>query len=520
MWYKCTEHPWGSRTVHSQNYPEEHFAMLKCRGQKLSLDTRVIRQANLAARSSRKLESNSQRKRNLPPNVLVIEVDSVSVAYADRHFPLTRKFLKDHRLEKDVSAGVFQCHDDVCAADFTMFGLVGPNSIANQIPELSGCLVSRFHESCFESHTTESLDECSEGGMFRSTADGNCKRCPKGTFLIDPLMSCSGDGSSCCTGKYAGFNSTRICHDTSRLENDLQLFRRGPRRHNTFCPDGDSNPFIFEVAKESGYITFFGEETCYEDSIDVPQNNIFPLEPDIELQNVYCRAQERLFGPVVGELINACTAKRTLTGETLNPGFDHIAGIFDSYQDVPKFALINAVAAPDDSPSSMNMISYSEAYDAQLAKFLELMTSRHDFSNTVIVLRADHRLQGGPATLEYSLQVEHRDPWTQIILPKKMEGRVSLEALFENQNKLATGFDLYRTIRELMGSGKTTSISEPAIPDWSLNLLQTVIPNGRTCRDAKIPVDFCPCEEEAPDRPPSFGVCNSFDSYGDLFCRG
>jgi hypothetical protein len=168
----------------------------------------------------------------------------------------------------------------------------------------------------------------------------------------------------------------------------------------------------------------------------------------------------------------------------------------------------------------MNMISYSEAYDAQLAKFLESMTSRDDFSNTVIVLRADHRLQGGPATLEYSLQVEHRDPWTQIILPKNMEGRVSLEALFENQNKLATGFDLYRTIRELMGSGKTTSGSEPAIPDWSLNLLQTVIPNGRTCRDAKIPVDFCPCEEEAPDRPPDFGVCNSFDSYGDLFCRG
>jgi hypothetical protein len=318
-------------------------------------------------------------------------------------------------------------------------------------------------------------------------------------------------------------NSTRICRDEKRLEHNLQLFRRGPRRHNTWCPVGNSSPFIFDVAKDHGYITFFGEEICYEDSMFVPQDNVFPLKTDLELLNVYCRAQEKLSGQVWGERVNACAAQQTLSGKTINPGFDHIAGMWDAYPNVPKFAFMNVVAAHDYSAPWIKMIQDSESYDAQLVAFLMFMTSREDFSNTAIILRADHGLQGGPATLDYSLQVEHRDPWTQIIVPKNLQG-VSLESLFANQNKLATGFDLYRTLRELMAFGKdessAQSSSEAAIPEWSFNLLKTVVPDDRTCTDAKIPVDFCPCEGQGPDRPPNFGVCNPFDPYGDLFCVG
>jgi len=96
----------------------------------------------------------------------------------------------------------------------------------------------------------------------------------------------------------------------------------------------------------------------------------------------------------------------------------------------------------------------------------------------------------------------------------------SLEPLFSNQNRIVTGHDLYRTLRELMDPvGEVDkSIANPAIPPWSYNIFHQPIINTRTCVDAKVPQEFCPCEEEVYNRPPSLGVCNTFDQYGDLFC--
>ena len=43
----------------------------------------------------------------------------------------------------------------------------------------------------------------------------------------------------------------------------------------------------------------------------------------------------------------------------------------------------------------------SETLDMYLAKFLERMAQK---DNTVIIVRGDHGLQGGPSVLEYSTQ--------------------------------------------------------------------------------------------------------------------
>jgi hypothetical protein len=203
----------------------------------------------------------------------------------------------------------------------------------------------------------------------------------------------------------------------------------------------------------------------------------------------------------------------------LNPGFDLINNFWDAYPDAPKFAYLNAMAAHDYDDDWIKMTSVAEEYDSQLAAFLSSMISRETFQNTVIIIRADHGLQGGPSTVEYFMQVEHREPWTQIILPQKLAGS-SLKTLVQNQDRVATGFDLYRTLRELMEPAiDDTTSNDPPIPGWSYNLLRSPIPADRSCFDAKVPLDFCPCEDQVPKRPPSFGVCNPFDQYGDLFCN-
>jgi hypothetical protein len=357
--------------------------------------------------------------------------------------------------------------------------------------------------------------------------------CPKGTYLADPLANCGPDAPACCTSKYAQRNETRICQDETLFEHGLQLFRRGPRRHNTWCPAASdtsvrvSSPWLFDVAKSLGYLTFFGDEFCYDGSPFVVQDNVFPLAPDFELQRLYCRLTENRQYNFTALGARLCADQRTIRGAVTNPGLAHLIDIWDAYPEVPKFAYLNALAAHDYDFEWLKMISASEVYDGELASFLAMMMARDDFANTIVVVRADHGLQGGPSTLEFPMQAEHREPWTQLVVPSHFVGLASLEVLFQNQDRLATGYDLHRTLRELMSppntsssrSGSFNTIPKPAeLPDWSFNLLRQLIPEGRTCRAAKVPVDFCPCDEESPNRAPNFGVCNPFDEYGDLYC--
>lgn len=522
-WYRCRKHPWGDDEILSQLDPAEYFALVKCRGQKMSVDMRVL-SSHPAVGQSKALAT---KESTLPPNILFIELDSVSLAYADRHLSKTRSFLKRYRM-KLSSSGVLECNGGICAPDFTHFSLNGPNSVANQVAALSGCLVTRFHESCFNSPDVN-MNNCLREGMFTNSED-ECTPCPKGSFLVDPLSVCQANVAiTCCTTSYPQYNISRMCQDPSRDEYGMQLFRRGPRRHVTYCPLNErqagrepASPWLFDLAKELGYVTFFGDEFCYEGSPFVAQNNIFPLSPDFELQRLYCRLQESsqynfsALGP------RLCAQRKTRWGaDLLNPGFDLIRELWNTPKlaDAPKFVYLNAMAAHDYDPNWIKMVAVAEEYDAQLRHFLEFLIMHPSFSNTAVVLRADHGLQGGPATLEYFMQVEHREPWTQLLLPKGLIVDRALETLHANQDKIVTGHDLYRTLRHLMESSSTKGeATGAAVPAWSYDLLQDSIPRTRSCRDAKVPIEFCPCEELVSYRPPSLGVCNPFDQYGDLFC--
>jgi len=268
---------------------------------------------------------------------------------------------------------------------------------------MSGCVVARFHEECFD---TEHLrqDKCSRGGMFMNLA-GECESCPQGSFLSDPLSTCKSEsGQGCCTPSFPSYNASRVCKDPARHEFGLQLFRRGPRRHATFCPPGSqqngkrlTNPWIFEVAKSRGYVTFFGDEFCYEGSPFVAQDNIFPLSSDFELQRLYCRLTESRQYNFTASGPHLCAIQRTGSGlPSSNPGFDLIGEIWHSsdLSESPKFVYLNAMAAHDYDHDWVKMVAVAEEYDVRLAAFLENMISHESFSNTVIIVRSDHGLQG------------------------------------------------------------------------------------------------------------------------------
>lgn len=143
-WYRCTEHPWGTSDIQSTSNPEEYFALVKCRGQKMSVDTRVAAGGNFIDRIQQRDITALSQTPTERPNIIFVEVDSASIAYADRHFPKTRSFLKRYAMKRDSNDQV-QCNDDVCAAYFEYFSLNGPNSIANQVGQLRNAILTRCH---------------------------------------------------------------------------------------------------------------------------------------------------------------------------------------------------------------------------------------------------------------------------------------------------------------------------------------------------------------------------------------
>ena len=152
---------------------------------------------------------------------------------------------------------------------------------------------------------------------------------------------------------------------------------------------------------------------------------------------------------------------------------------------------------------SRNAIN-SEAYDTILVEFLEHMLTKDDANNTIIVLRADHGLQGGAAKSEYSVQIEHTRPWTNIIIPESYRD-LNLTVLETNQHRLGSGFDLYKTLLSLMTKSSKDKVRSG--PYWSYNLLQDEIPESRTCADGKIPMEWCRREAERTALAPNFATC-------------
>jgi len=518
-WYECYHHPWSYEPK-----KKEHFCMIECPGHGVYLEVNVTKDDELVDRvkkisSSRSLaEDKAVPKRN-PPNILFIEVDSVSIAYADRHFPKTRELLKQHRIHykhenADNGEQKMECLDGLCAADFTHFGVTGPNSITNQVSALAGCISSppnKMCAGCIPNKMTKSCWEC-----VASPPDDICNGCVKDKLRLIKVRE--NFSTTWCT----------IPDDDTDDENSL-LYNITTGKHN---------PWLLNIAKAEGYVTLFVEEFCFNGSPYVTQNNYFPLDADIEAHRVYCslvqRKREKKNEPAPDDYLwgnedihDACIDGKKGQDKQKIP-LDYIRQMWEAYNDVPKLAFLNAIAAHDYSISWASMTISARRYDDLMYNFLKEMMARKDADNTIIVIRSDHGLQDGPTIMEYSTQVEHGRPWTEIIVPQSLNG-MHLEALEGNQDRLASGFDLYRTLREAMTtmpSDETitemtninSAIITKSIPSWSYNLFTSNIPKSRTCYDARIPLELCRNEIERRVIAPNYGGCNLFDEKMTRFC--
>lgn len=300
-WYTCSSRP-------NKTDFETAFTIVECGNHSLyDIDVK----ADPAILSRSEIQDAKASGANLArPNILFIEVDSVSLSYADRHFPKTRELLNRYRA-RQTKAGI-DCLDQFCSVEFPLFSVTGANSIPNQVSAFSGCIVTTGTERC---------------------------------------------------GSVAQEQNGTVCADESNLAHGLYLANTY-LDFQTWCRVSknddvtSTSPWLFDIARQAGYVTLFAEEFCYEDSPYVAQNNIYQLEADILPHRMFCRVAE---GKVLKKGIDKSVPLWKVDGENhyepciagnatfpkVRVALDHIEQMWDAYPEVSKFAYLNAMAAHD-----------------------------------------------------------------------------------------------------------------------------------------------------------------------------
>ena len=95
----------------------------------------------------KKYEQNIRRQSeyNQRPNIIILNIDSLSQKAADRSMPKTLSLLRSHQIEIDNDT--LSCPSGFCAAIFDRVSIVGENSISNQLAALSGCTDRERHSN-------------------------------------------------------------------------------------------------------------------------------------------------------------------------------------------------------------------------------------------------------------------------------------------------------------------------------------------------------------------------------------
>jgi hypothetical protein len=314
-WFECSH---MSREVFKSSIDpqRENFSLRSCGihalDQSLEFEIHVRKDEELIAKRKSLAAENAagtvsgkysdqaiQASYDAQPNILFLEIDSVSLSFSERFFPQTWNLLQKHKILESIE-GSSSCPTGWCAGMFNQTSVVGQNSIVNQLAALSGCLDFKVAK--------EELQE------YKKSDSGATSYCPTG-----------------------GSNSLGVDKNTTtKVKNDH---------------------WIFDVAKNLGYITFFGEEFCYEESPYVVQTqSAFTLDVDFSLDNLFCRLAEdwlkangkvnsgmRTYNVEYDEddMPDSCFDGKS-RGEI---ALEYVAQMWDEYDSIPKFAYLNALAA-------------------------------------------------------------------------------------------------------------------------------------------------------------------------------
>ncbi|KAI6236218.1 hypothetical protein M3Y95_00134200 [Aphelenchoides besseyi] len=133
-----------------------------------------------------------------------------------------------------------------------------------------------------------------------------------------------------------------------------------------------------------------------------------------------------------------------------------------------------------------------ELYDQDLSASLDRMDRDGVLDNSFVFIMGDHGQRISTIQKTYTGRIEERMPLVSIFAPKKFREKYpeKMQQLEINQNRLTSNFDLHETLREIM------QLSNEGREPVGRSVFGS-IPTDRDCKDARVPVNFCMCQDKA-----------------------
>ncbi|TKR69410.1 hypothetical protein L596_021575 [Steinernema carpocapsae] len=266
-----------------------------------------------------------------------------------------------------------------------------------------------------------------------------------------------------------GKQGTKMTDFANELPDDLHMFY-------------DDFPMIWSNFSDAGYATFFAE--------DRPDMGTFNYEGCCGFK---FRPTDHYFRPFwmasYWTMVSSRSSPFCYNAEPKHmTQLRYLQEFIDKYQGKRTFAL---QWSQDMSHDYLNLIGSA---DMDYKAFFKANEAKWD--DTIVIFFSDHGQRYDKIRETLVGRLESRLPYLSIRIPPKLKEKYPhlQENLMKNAERFTTHYDTHATLAQI-ATGNFTEASLPSTPQRAYSFFQPH-PAKRTCQEARIPKDYCPCYNE------------------------
>lgn len=270
----------------------------------------------------------------------------------------------------------------------------------------------------------------------------------------------------------------------------------------------DRCPFIWHKFREVGYATAYGEDETSLNTFNYLKVGFVEPPTDYYLRP-YMLACEKLLKvkkryvtrsstfllldlqdalPVLRFGLKYCTGPESSFDRIL----DYAVDFSQAFLGLPYFGLFWTISVSHENANGLSSM------DARLLDKLKRLEREGVLNETMIVFLSDHGMRWGPIRSTLVGWYEERLPFLYVWLPEwfRAEQPEAYPSLRANQHRLVSPFDLYETLRQVLGLSGGGADPSPGCSGCR-SLLEP-LPRERGCADAGISLHWCACTAFEP----------------------
>ncbi|OWF43798.1 uncharacterized protein LOC110459247 [Mizuhopecten yessoensis] len=267
----------------------------------------------------------------------------------------------------------------------------------------------------------------------------------------------------------------------------------------------DKYPLIQYNYSKAGYVTFFAEDWPYFSTFNYLSHGFNVPPSDHYLRPMYLAMKQQAPVSTSLEQVNLYFENKNIklvpSSLCYKDRLKHIIYLeyckrfLNAYKTKLKFGFSWMSELGHDYPD------FLEIADQDFTDFLHWMKIEGHFDNTVLMFMSDHGSRIDDLRNTAVGRIEARMPLLTIVLPGrfKQQHQGLVDTMKENTKVLTTAFDVHAMIDDILHQNfdlqlKTTQREKPP---RGISLFRK-IPKERTCADAGISEQFCPCFVSKP----------------------